>query len=165
MGRLTADFAKAFSRDLKKNAKRRNWNLTELEKVIDLVVENTRKRWRNCTAATTCTPCPAIGVDGTNAMSPMPGTGWRSGHRTIRSRSSSVLAATTNYSGKPTLSESPASVLHIPYRQTDAYKPLTVSLSDWDYSSCSESSIHSISRDSDSSVTACNCSLSLPRPS
>ena len=32
MGRLTADFAKAFSRDLKKNAKRRNWNLTELEK-------------------------------------------------------------------------------------------------------------------------------------
>ena len=41
MGRLTADFAKAFSRDLKKNAKRRNWNLTELEKVIDLVVENT----------------------------------------------------------------------------------------------------------------------------
>mgnify|MGYP002750954140 CR=1 FL=1 len=57
------------------------------------------------------------------------------------------------------------SVLHIPYRQTDAYKPLTVSLSDWDYSSCSESSIHSISRDSDSSVTACNCSLSLPRPS
>lgn len=36
MGRLTADFAKAFSRDLKKNAKRRNWNLTELEKVIDL---------------------------------------------------------------------------------------------------------------------------------
>ena len=33
------------------------------------------------------------------------------------------------------------------------------------YSSCSESSIHSISRDSDSSVTACNCSLSLFRPS
>lgn len=36
MGRLTADFAKAFSRDLKKNAKRRNWNLTELEKVIEI---------------------------------------------------------------------------------------------------------------------------------
>lgn len=70
-----------------------------------------------------------------------------------------------NYSGKPTLSESPASVLHIPYRQTDAYKPLTISLPDWDYSSCSESSIHSISRDSDSSVTDCNCSLSLPSPS
>lgn len=32
------------------------------------------------------------------------------------------------------------------------------------YSSCSESSIHSISRDSDSSAIACNCSLSLPRP-
>ena len=47
MGRLTADFAKAFSRDLKKNAKRRNWNLTELEKVIDLVVENTLSgNWR-----------------------------------------------------------------------------------------------------------------------
>ncbi len=41
MGRLTADFAKAFSRDLKKNAKRRNWNLSELEKVIDLILENT----------------------------------------------------------------------------------------------------------------------------
>lgn len=41
MGRLTADFAKAFSRDLKKNARRRNWNLSELEKVIDLVMENT----------------------------------------------------------------------------------------------------------------------------
>ena len=81
------------------------------------------------------------------------------------SNDSSVLAATTNYSGKPTLSESPASVLHIPYRQTDAYKPLTISLPDWDYSSCSESSIHSISRDSDSSVTDCNCSLSLPSPS
>ena len=35
MGRLTADFAKAFSRDLKKNAKRRNWNLTEHDNVID----------------------------------------------------------------------------------------------------------------------------------
>ena len=56
MGRLTADFAKAFSRDLKKNAKRRNWNLTELEKVIDLVVENTPetleelRRWTQASA-------------------------------------------------------------------------------------------------------------------
>ena len=80
MGRLTADFAKAFSRDLKKNAKRRNWNLTELEKVIDLVVENTPetleelRRWTQA-SATTCTPCPAIGAGDTNAMSPMPGTG------------------------------------------------------------------------------------------
>lgn len=41
MGRLTADFSAAFSRDLKKKAKRRGWNLSELEKVIDLVIENT----------------------------------------------------------------------------------------------------------------------------
>ena len=51
MGRLTADFAKAFSRDLKKNAKRRNWNLTELEKVIDLVVENTPETLEELRAA------------------------------------------------------------------------------------------------------------------
>ena len=75
MGRLTADFAKAFSRDLKKNAKRRNWNLTELEKVIDLVVENTPETLEELRPATTCTPCPAIGAGDTNAMSPMPGTG------------------------------------------------------------------------------------------
>lgn len=75
MGRLTADFAKAFSRDLKKNAKRRNWNLTELEKVIDLVVENTPETLEELRRATTCTPCPAIGAGDTNAMSPMPGTG------------------------------------------------------------------------------------------
>ena len=74
MGRLTADFAKAFSRDLKKNAKRRNWNLTELEKVIDLVVENTPETLEEL-RRTTCTPCPAIGAGDTNAMSPMPGTG------------------------------------------------------------------------------------------
>ena len=41
MGRLTADFSVAFSRDLKKKAKRRNWNLEELEKLIDLVLKNT----------------------------------------------------------------------------------------------------------------------------
>lgn len=76
MGRLTADFAKAFSRDLKKNAKRRNWNLTELEKVIDLVVENTPETLEELRRRhTTCTPCPAIGAGDTNAMSPMPGTG------------------------------------------------------------------------------------------
>ena len=38
-------------------------------------------------------------------------------------------------------------------------------LCSWAYSSCSESSIHSISRDSDSSATACNRPLILPRPS
>lgn len=41
MGKLTADFSAAFSRDLKKKARRRNWNLNELEKLIDLVLENT----------------------------------------------------------------------------------------------------------------------------
>ena len=34
-GRLEAKFAPAFSRDLKKKADKRNWNLTELEAVID----------------------------------------------------------------------------------------------------------------------------------
>lgn len=41
MGRLSAEFSTAFSRDLKKKAKRRNWNLEELRRLIDLVLENT----------------------------------------------------------------------------------------------------------------------------
>ena len=41
MARLTADFSAVFQRDLKKKAKRRGWDLPELEKVIDLVIENT----------------------------------------------------------------------------------------------------------------------------
>lgn len=41
MGRLFAEFSTAFSRDLKKKAKRRNWNLEELRRLIDLVLENT----------------------------------------------------------------------------------------------------------------------------
>lgn len=41
MGRLSADFSVVFSRDLKKRAKRRNWDLSELQKLIDLVLENT----------------------------------------------------------------------------------------------------------------------------
>lgn len=40
MSRLTADFSGAFKRDLKKKAKRGGWDLSELEKVIDLVIEN-----------------------------------------------------------------------------------------------------------------------------
>ena len=39
--RLSAKFAPAFSRDLKKEAAKRRWDLAELEKVIDLVLENT----------------------------------------------------------------------------------------------------------------------------
>ena len=39
-GRLKAKYAPAFSRDLKKAA-RRNWSLTGLEAVIGLVLDNT----------------------------------------------------------------------------------------------------------------------------
>lgn len=38
--RLEAKFAPAFSRDLKKKAAKRNWDLSELEKVVDLILEN-----------------------------------------------------------------------------------------------------------------------------
>lgn len=38
--RLVAKFAPAFSRDLKKKARKREWNLAELEAVIDLILEN-----------------------------------------------------------------------------------------------------------------------------
>lgn len=40
MGRLTAEFSAAFSRDLKKRARRHRWDLDELRKLIDLVIEN-----------------------------------------------------------------------------------------------------------------------------
>ena len=39
-GRLGAKFAPAFSRDLKKKAIKRKWNLAELEAVIDLILAN-----------------------------------------------------------------------------------------------------------------------------
>ncbi len=42
-GRLTAKFTSAFSRDLKKKAAKRQWNLDELEAVIDLILENSRE--------------------------------------------------------------------------------------------------------------------------
>jgi len=38
--RLKAKFAPAFSRDLKKKAAKRKWDLSELEAVIDLILEN-----------------------------------------------------------------------------------------------------------------------------
>lgn len=41
MPRLSADFSSAFKRDLKRKAERRGWDLSELEKVIDPVLENT----------------------------------------------------------------------------------------------------------------------------
>ena len=40
MGRLTADYSAAFSRDLKKKAARRGWDLRQLARVVDLVLEN-----------------------------------------------------------------------------------------------------------------------------
>jgi mRNA interferase YafQ len=40
MGRLAADFSSAFERDIKKKARKRGWDLSELERVIDLVLEN-----------------------------------------------------------------------------------------------------------------------------
>ena len=41
MARLTADFSAAFSRDLKRKAKRRGWNLAQLGEVVELVLANT----------------------------------------------------------------------------------------------------------------------------
>ena len=41
MARLTVELSAFFLRDLKKNARRRNWDLAELQKLIDLVLENT----------------------------------------------------------------------------------------------------------------------------
>ena len=41
MGRLSSEFSTAFSRDLNKKAKRRNWNPEGLRRLIDLVLENT----------------------------------------------------------------------------------------------------------------------------
>ena len=38
--RLEAKFTPAFSRDLKKKAAKRNWNLSDLESVIDLILGN-----------------------------------------------------------------------------------------------------------------------------
>lgn len=40
MARLTADFSSAFRHDLKRKARRRERDLPELGRVIDLVVEN-----------------------------------------------------------------------------------------------------------------------------
>ena len=40
MSRLTADYSAAFSRDLKRKARRRGWDLGRLADVIDLVLEN-----------------------------------------------------------------------------------------------------------------------------
>ena len=41
--RLQAKFTLAFSRDLKKKASKRQWDLAELESVVDLVLDNTQE--------------------------------------------------------------------------------------------------------------------------
>lgn len=41
MARLTADYSVAFARDLKRKARRRNWDLDTLNEVVELVLENT----------------------------------------------------------------------------------------------------------------------------
>ena len=41
--RLQAKFTSAFSRDLKKKAIKRQWDLAELESVLDLVLDNTQE--------------------------------------------------------------------------------------------------------------------------
>lgn len=43
MSRLEAKFTASFGRDLKRMAKRKNRNLGELEKVLELVLENSQK--------------------------------------------------------------------------------------------------------------------------
>ena len=43
MAKLTADYSPAFSRDLKQGIKHKNWNLEELESVVELVLENSRE--------------------------------------------------------------------------------------------------------------------------
>ena len=40
MARLIAELSAAFSHDLKKKARRRNWGLVELQKLINLVLDN-----------------------------------------------------------------------------------------------------------------------------
>ena len=41
--RLQAKFTSAFSRDLKKKVIKRQWDLAELESVVDLVLDNTQE--------------------------------------------------------------------------------------------------------------------------
>ena len=80
MSRLTADFSAAFSRDLKKKAKRRNWDLAELQKLIDLVLENTPesletlKRRHNMHRLSGIGP--GAGPGGTSATWRTPAIGW-----------------------------------------------------------------------------------------
>jgi mRNA interferase YafQ len=40
MARLKADFSAKFTRDLKKKAKKRQWDLSQLENLIELILDN-----------------------------------------------------------------------------------------------------------------------------
>lgn len=66
--RLIAKFAPAFSRDLKKKATKRQWDLKQLESVIDLVVQTPQKPKRRYDKDTICTDSQANGAEATSAM-------------------------------------------------------------------------------------------------
>ena len=68
MPQLSADFSSAFRRDLKRKARRRRWDLSELEKVIDLVLENTPETQDYCATVITCLPLAEAGKGATSAM-------------------------------------------------------------------------------------------------
>lgn len=96
MGRLTAEFSAAFLRDLKKKAHRRNWNLVDLQSLIDLVLENSPesmeilKRRHNMHRLSGSWQAEA------NVMLQTRATGLLSGRQMTTSPSSSALVATTN---------------------------------------------------------------------
>ena len=78
-GRLAAKFAPAFSRDLKKKATRRDWNLAALEAVVDLILENSVESVEILKRRHNMHSFQAGGKEAMSVMLPMPGTGFSSG--------------------------------------------------------------------------------------
>ena len=116
MGRLTADFAKAFSRDLKKNAERRGWNLSELEKVIDLVTENSPETMEELRRRRNMHTLSRAWKGRHECHVANAGDWLVSGQRTIKSCSSNAPAVTTNSSANTrTSSHSERAVLSEPH--------------------------------------------------
>lgn len=76
MARLTAEFSAAFSRDLKKKAKRCNWDLAELQGLIDLVLENTPESLEVLERRHNIIGCRVVGPGVTSVMLPTPAIGW-----------------------------------------------------------------------------------------
>lgn len=76
MAKLTADYSSAFSRDLKSNAKRKNWNMEELEEVIDLIVENSKESTDILKTRHQMHNSTANGKVETSAMLPTLEIGW-----------------------------------------------------------------------------------------